>query len=439
MERVLAFDVTRLFIGPLRAAPRGIDRVELGYHRYIFERWAGPRYGVLPTPWGVRLFDGERIARGLRALEHLWQEGGGSSPDLSPDPSPDASLDAVRLWLAAGPTSFKAESKIGRRRPVRRRPVRGFYDLVRATGFSFGESVGARLPKGALHLNIGQIGIAWPPLTRWLEARPDVVSIMMLHDVIPLERPDLVKPSYPRLHANMVAAVSRRANGLIVNSEAAGAAVRRRLAAPRIDLRMSAVHLPVAPVFHRRPEPARDATLAPYFVVYGAIEVRKNHRLLFRVWHDLVAEHGGRAPRLVVAGSAAWGGRKIIEDLERDPVLSAHVAVLEGLSTAALVTLLRSAVACLAPSLAEGFGLPVTEALALGVPVIASAIPAHQEVARGHALLLGLDDRRAWVDAVAAYAFDGGKLDEARRRARAFEGTTWDTYAVSINAFLRSF
>ncbi len=426
VERALAFDVTRLFIGPLRASPRGIDRVELGYHRTIFERWSGPRFGVLPTPWGVRLFEGDRVARGLRAVESLWQESGNDEPDVH----------AVQRWLAAGPKRFSADLSRTERRP---RPIRGFYDLVQATGFSFGTSVGSRLPRGALYLNIGQIGIAWPPTTRWLDARTDVVSIMMLHDVIPLEQPDLVKPNFPRHHANMVAAVSRRANGLIVNSAAAGAAVHRLIAPARADLRVKVVHLPVSSVFHHPPEPAQNAAQPPYFITYGAIEVRKNHRLLFRVWRDLIAEHGAQTPKLVMAGSLGWGGRKIIEELERDPILSTHVAVLTDLSTSALVALLQGAAACLAPSLAEGFGLPVAESLTLGVPVIASAIPAHEEVAQKRALLLEPADQEAWVQAVSAYAFDGRTLPEARRHAQTYEGATWEAYATSIETFIRSF
>jgi hypothetical protein len=47
----IAFDLTRLFIGPIAPTPRGIDRVDLGYARHFFEHWNGDCVGILPTPW----------------------------------------------------------------------------------------------------------------------------------------------------------------------------------------------------------------------------------------------------------------------------------------------------------------------------------------------------------------------------------------------------
>ena len=428
MTRALAYDVTRLFIGPLRAFPRGIDRVELGYGNYVFERWPGPRFGVLPTPWGVRVYDGERVLRGLRAIEAMWREADGERPDPL--------IDALATWLAGDPGPF--DGGAGAADAKRARPVRGFYELIRATSFSFGTSAVRGLPASALYLNIGQIGVAWPPLTRWLDARPDVASVMMLHDVIPLDRPDLVKPSYPRAHANMIATVARRADGLIVNSAAAGDTIRRRLGGACPELRVTAVHLPVSRAFHRSAaDVAPDGS--PYFVVYGAIETRKNHRLLFRVWKDLLASHGEAAPKLVVVGSRGWGGRRIVDDLKCDAALSAHVAIVEGLPTNDLRRLLLGASACLAPSLVEGYGLPVAEALTLGVPVIASAIPSHVEVGQGCALLLDPEAVDAWSAAISAYAFDEHRRRAARDDAKAFAGTTWDDYARVIGSFLHSF
>jgi len=79
-----------------------------------------------------------------------------------------------------------------------------------------------------------------------------------------------------------------------------------------------------------------------------------------------------------------------------------HVIHAAGLSTTGLRRLIRSARALLMPSLAEGFGLPIQEALTLGTPVIASDLPAHREIAAGIALLLPVGVVEAWVEAILA-------------------------------------
>ncbi len=69
-----AYDVSRLFLGPLSRNPRGIDRVDLEYVRHFFRDSVDECYAVLPTIWGVRCFPRERVLRGLDRLEELWAE-----------------------------------------------------------------------------------------------------------------------------------------------------------------------------------------------------------------------------------------------------------------------------------------------------------------------------------------------------------------------------
>ncbi len=77
--------------------------------------------------------------------------------------------------------------------------------------------------------------------------------------------------------------------------------------------------------------------------------------------------------------------------------------VLAGyLSDEDLRSVVAGAEAVCMPSVYEGFGLPVVEALAAGRPVLASDIPAHREVAAGHAVLLPADDVDAWAQALVA-------------------------------------
>lgn len=74
MAPAIVYDMLRLFLGAGSATPRGIDRVDLGYARHLFEHWRGDCQGLLPTPWGLRLYERTRVLRSLDRLESLWRE-----------------------------------------------------------------------------------------------------------------------------------------------------------------------------------------------------------------------------------------------------------------------------------------------------------------------------------------------------------------------------
>ena len=82
MAPAIVYDVLRLFIGASRRTPRGIDRVDLAYARHLFGGWRGDCHGLMPTPWGLRLYDRRRVLRGLDRLEALWHEGGTAEDGL---------------------------------------------------------------------------------------------------------------------------------------------------------------------------------------------------------------------------------------------------------------------------------------------------------------------------------------------------------------------
>ena len=102
-----------------------------------------------------------------------------------------------------------------------------------------------------------------------------------------------------------------------------------------------------------------------------------------------------------------------------------HVHHVEGLSTQAMKSLIAQSRGLLSPSLAEGFGLPIIEALHLGATVIASDIPAHREVAGDKARLLDPIEAPAWRTASEAVSRERkqpqrfGSSNEARRAREA--------------------
>jgi glycosyltransferase involved in cell wall biosynthesis len=180
------------------------------------------------------------------------------------------------------------------------------------------------------------------------------------------------------------------------------------------------------------PEPgwlAGHGLPADYLVFVGSLDPRKNLPTLLDAYDRLRATDPG-APALVLAGPAG-----------REDALSARPGVhLTGwLADDALRTLVAGARALVLPSLDEGFGLPVLEALACGRPVAVSDIPALREVAGEHAVAAPPSDPDALADALGralALPDDDAARAARRERARTF---TWAACADrTVDAYLRA-
>ena len=169
--------------------------------------------------------------------------------------------------------------------------------MLSATGLAFGAPVAHTAPRNSLYLNVGQLGWAAPWMVRWLHHRPDIRPVFMLHDVIPIEYPQLVSRLGHVTHKQMVDTAARHAAGLIFTTDAASQSVLAALhARGRAPPPVVALPLPVAPLF-LQPEPPDPGLAAHvYFVLCGAIEPRKNHLLLLRVWQELVRRLGAAYP-----------------------------------------------------------------------------------------------------------------------------------------------
>jgi len=429
MSPPIAYDAARLFAWSLAAKPRGIDRVNLLYARFLFETWPGDCISTLPTPWGVRWYDRQRALQLLDRVEELWSE--------TIRPYEDRVLLQIKIRL-----SGLHEPRFGEagRSSQCVNPVSRLFEVLSATGFSFGASVVRSVPKNSIYLNVGHISLKVPYIVSWLKRRPDVKSVFMIHDVIPLEHPEFFSLVENRLYAKMVEHTARYASGLIVPTVAARKSVLNALRMRgRTEIQVETVPLPVTPIFLEKDRPDEELGMHDYFVICGAIEPRKNHLLLLEVWRELVKRRGERAPKLVVVGSPIWGAAPLLRKLQRRQPLQGQVIFARGLSTPALRQLIAHAKALLMPSFAEGFGLPVIEALAVGTPVIASDLAAHREIAGDLAVYRDPTDGPGWLEDICMFADGNEAAAEIRERVTAYQPLTWREYFIRIESFLKTF
>lgn len=259
--------------------------------------------------------------------------------------------------------------------------------------------------------------------------------VFFLHDLIPISHPEYCRAGEAERHHRRLDTMLSVGRGLVVNSRATLDDLEAYAGARQLALPPCAV-APLAP--GSLPAPSRGRPLEkPYFVVLGTIEPRKNHLLLLHVWRQIVAELGEAAPQLVVIGQRGWECEQVVDLLDRCTALQGHVTELPRCGDQELATWLAHAQALLFPSFTEGFGMPLVEALTLGVPVIASDLPVFREVAGGIPDYLDPIDGLGWYQRVLGYLAVGGPMRCAQRvRMEGFRAPTWGEHFTVVESLL---
>jgi glycosyltransferase involved in cell wall biosynthesis len=167
-----------------------------------------------------------------------------------------------------------------------------------------------------------------------------------------------------------------------------------------------------------------------YVLAVGTIEPRKDYPLLVSVFASVSASHPDVA--LVIVGGDGWGVERYLAAVEASPARSRIVRP-GYLGPAALAAALRNASVLVYPSIYEGFGFPPLQAMAAGVPVVATAVGAVPEVVGDGALLTAPGDGDQLAGAV-TWVLDGGAgidalVERGRRRSGQF---TWRACAEGL-------
>jgi len=273
-------------------------------------------------------------------------------------------------------------------------------------------------------------------LPQWVK-KHGLRAVYFVHDLIPLIHPQYCRRGEVDKHARRIENVLISASGVIGNSQATidelGAfAAQHRLRMP------SAVAAPIA-------GPSVPDTLAPavlerpYFITVGTIEGRKNHILLLRIWERLARRYGPKSPLLLIVGQRGWEAEPVFDRLDRDAKLRGHVLEMNECSDAELAAHMSAARALLFPSFTEGYGLPMIEALGLGVPVIASDLPVFREIGGAIPEFIDPVDKDSWEAAILDFAKTGSDArEEQLRRITSFRLPTWSDHFEAVERWLAS-
>ncbi len=316
-------------------------------------------------------------------------------------------------------------------------PPENFNTLIRwVVAKAFPRSIGRRFYTPRFLFNTGHSGLEQPKYVDRLR-HSKLKPLFFVHDLIPLTNPEYCRPGESGRHTLRMNTVLGMASGVIANSAATLETLTAYARANALPMPPSVVAL-LAPA--QLPAPLATTPLSkPYFVMLGTIEPRKNHWLLLQVWRQLIARLGDAAPRLVIIGQRGWECESAVDLLERCEALQGFVFEYPVCTDAELASWLHHARALLFPSFAEGYGMPLTEALAQGTPVIASNLAVFREIAGNVPDYLDPLDGTGWINRIEDFSMPGSAHRAAQlKRMETFKAPGWAEHFVRVENWMRT-
>lgn len=272
---------------------------------------------------------------------------------------------------------------------------------------------------------------------------PSRRSVVTIHDLGFMHHPEAhtrIQNLYYRLFTRLSA---RRATHIIAISEATKRDLQRFYGTPgdKITVIYHGVHQRFQPIDDRevlKQTQQRYGIAAPYLLFVSTVQPRKNVARLIEAVAEARTIVGPQMPHLVLAGKRGW----LTEQIERragELGIAGYVHFIGYVPDSDLPALLSGAVAYVAPSLYEGFGMTVLEAQACGTPVLASNVSSLPEVVGDAGLLVDPYDVGSIRDAIVRLAQDAELRADLRERGlRHAAGWTWERTARQTLAVLEA-
>lgn len=269
--------------------------------------------------------------------------------------------------------------------------------------FTGASPVGLLAPHSARHIDVDLPEADGDEATRMLALlahleRADVVfspyypvperrscrAVLTIHDLIPLRHPEwFANDRTTHFFDRVLRKSARAADHIVADSACTKADVVELYGIP--EERISVAPLAASRSFGADPNSAPDREVlsglgldAPYVLSAATLEPRKNLLRILEAYS--LVRNDGIDVRLVVAGKQGWGTTAVLEAVSRNPYAS-DIRIVGYVPDSTLGALYRQAELFLYPSLYEGFGLPVLEAMTARAPVVVSATGALREVA----------------------------------------------------------
>ncbi len=289
-------------------------------------------------------------------------------------------------------------------------------------------------------LAAGDLDLFWSPL-QTLPGRLPIPAIATIHDLAVLLYPETLPLRVRWSQIPFLATTVDRATRLIAVSRATADDLVAAFpaAAGKVEVIANGVDAAWRPGEAPAIAATREALGAPggYLLSVGTLEPRKNLDLLLDAWLLLRDELGEATPPLLLSGSPGWKSRAL--DARLAALAPLGVRRLGRLPLADLRAAVQAATVFVYPSLYEGFGLPVLEAMACAVPVVVSRTPALLEVTGDAGCAIEPDDPAGLAAELAALLADPRRAAAFGQRGRERSlDLSWDAAAQRLGELFRA-
>jgi len=255
--------------------------------------------------------------------------------------------------------------------------------------------------------------------------------INVIHDLLFLDYPQYFPLGYRVKNSTLFRISAMRSEKVLTSSHYSRSAIHRHFGIPLDRIYV----VPAAPgaFVDAADEPVADLIPGRFLVYVSRFEPRKNQHALVKAFHDVEAELDGDL-KLVLVGSPALSYRELDEALSK---AGNRVRLLSNLSHAQLTWLYRNAAASLYPSRAEGFGMPIIEAVAAGGRSYCADNTAMSElVPFVHGSFQASEQGQIRDSILKAFA-DSGEITQFAVRDRLLETFSWEASAEALIDVLR--
>lgn len=421
-KRDIVLDMSHMVTRLNRRATTGIDRVDLAYALHFASE--SPRI-VCGTHYGLfapHLLSPRTVSSLVDLFETVQLERE-QSDNRSESQDPLARLKNNKV---VSRTEDMQPFSIAQRARL----------FARQSAFRIRQDQQGSIPPGAIYLSVAQHAFEHARFFNWLNRRRDVLPVFLVHDLIPLDYPEFFRAGYEERFQRRTKTILTHAGAIITTtSHVAERITEEYRRHNRQPVPIHAEPLPSPLGWNETPLDSRLGN-ETYFVVVSTIEPRKNHRLLINVWREL-SRRTRSVPKLVIVGHRGWENEQIFRELDVSLDIRPHIIEVASLSSSQLRNLIRNARALLMPSFAEGYGLPIVEALSLGTPVLCSDIPVFHEVSQNMAMFLSPLDGKGWLEAIEKLKSKDSALHrELLAKVSGFIAPTWENYFSKIEEFI---
>lgn len=172
-----------------------------------------------------------------------------------------------------------------------------------------------------------------------------------------------------------------------------------------------------------------------FILSVGTVEIRKNH-LLYYYAYKLAKARGIKLPKLLIVGRLSWPGGALYELITKDEDVNKDILFLQNVSDNQLSWLYDNCLFTLYVSFYEGWGVPIAESLARGVPCVCGNVGSMLEIAPG----ITYDVPPASTDECLQqiqWLLEPANLKTARDRTKTYKPTSWDTSFAQINNYIK--